>query len=279
MLDALAAAARALLYAGVLAGAGAVFAEASLRGSLGAAAHFASQVILRGALVTIIAALAGALLLVFRLGGQFDEPTLSAVFLSGSGAAICFQLAGSVLMLAATGGDNTARAMRLSDAALVTLSFAIYGHAATAGGWEGAAAFVHVSAAAWWLGSLWLLRFACAHMEPAVVAGIVQRFSSIAMFLIGAPVIAGLILLVALVDFARHPLLTPYGQILVVKLGIVILVLGLASYNKFRLTPRLRSGDRTAVASLQRMINAELVAIGAILATTAILTTYTSPLE
>jgi putative copper export protein len=279
MLDALAAAAKALLYAGVLTGAGAVFAERSLRGWLGVGVHFPVQVMWRGGLVTIVASLVGALILIFRLSGQFDEPTLSAVFLSGTGAAICFQLAGSVLILVAIGVDNTGRTMRLSDAALATLSFAICGHAATAGGLEGAAAFVHVSAAAWWVGSLWLLRFACAHLELATVAGLVQRFSSIAMFLVGALVIAGLVLLVALVDFARHPLMTPYGQVLVVKLGIVILVLGLATYNKFRLTPRLLAGDRTAVASLQRMINAELVAIGAILATTAVLTTYTSPPE
>jgi putative copper export protein len=234
---------------------------------------------LRGALVTIVAALGGALLLIFRLGGQFDEPTLSAVFLSGTGAAICFQLAGSLLILFAMGADNTHRTMRLSDAALAILSFAICGHAATAGGLEGLAAFVHVSAAAWWVGSLWLLRFACAHLELAMVAALVQRFSSIAMFLVGALVIAGLLLLVALVDFARHPLLKPYGQIFVVKLGVVVLVLGLASYNRFRLTPRLLAGDRTAVASLRQMINSELAAIGAILVSTAILTTYTSPLD
>jgi copper resistance protein D len=169
--------------------------------------------------------------------------------------------------------------MRLLDAGLATSSFAICGHAAIAGGLVEAAAFVHVSAAALWVGSLWVLRYACAHLELPIVAALVQRFSLIAVFLIGALLIAGLVLLASLVDFARHPLITPYGQILVVKLGIVILVLGFASYNKFRLTPHLLAGDRTTVASLQRMINAELVAIGAILATTAILTTYTSPLE
>jgi hypothetical protein len=156
MLDALAAAVRALLYAGVLTGAGAVFAEASLRGALGTAVHFPAQVMRRAGLVTVVAVLVGALLLIFRLGGQFDEPTLSAVFLSNSGAAICFQLAGSILILVAMGEGNTDRAMRLLDAALVTMSFAICSHAATAGALEGAVALVHVSAAAWWVGSLWL---------------------------------------------------------------------------------------------------------------------------
>ena len=279
MLDALAAAVKALLYAGVLTGAGAVFAEASLRRSLGAAVDFPARVMLRGGLVTVVATLVGALLLILRLGGQFDEPTLSAVFLSGSGAAICLQIAGSALTLVAMGEDNTDRAMRLLNAALATLSFAICGHAATAGSPEGAVAFVHVSAAAWWVGSLWVLRYACANLELAVVAGLVRRFSSIARFLIGALLIAGLTLLLALVDFARHPLITLYGQILVMKLGVVLLVLGLATYNRFRLTPRLLAGDRTAVASLQQMIDAELVAIGAIIAITAILTVYSSPLE
>jgi putative copper export protein len=279
MLDALAAATKAVLYAGVLSGAGAVLAEASLRRVLGGVDHFPAQVMRWGGMATIAASLASALILIFRLGGQFDEPTLAAVFLSNSGAALCFQVAGSMLILVAMGEDGTDRGMRLFDAALVTASFAICGHAATAGGLEQMVVFVHVSAAAWWVGSLCMLRYACTHLELAAVAGLVRRFSSIAMWLVGALLVAGLVLLVALIDFARQPLSTPYGQILAVKIGIVILVLGLAGYNRFRLTPRLLAGDQTAVQSLQRMINAELLVIGAVLATTAILTTYTSPLD
>ncbi len=279
MLDALAAATKALLYAGVLSCAGAVLAEASLRSFLGAAVQFPARVMTRGALLTIAAALAGALILFFRLGGQFDAPTLSAVFFSNSGAALCFQVAGCVLILVAMGEDGTDRGMRLFDAVLVTSSFAVCGHAATAGGLEEVVVLVHVSAAAWWVGSLWLLRHACAHLELAAVAGLVRRFSSKAMFVVGALAIAGLVLLVAFIDFARQPLTTPYVRLLAVKIGIVVLLLGLARYNKVRLMPRLLAGDRAAVTSLRRMINAELLVIGVILAITAILTTYTSPLD
>jgi putative copper export protein len=279
MLDALAAATRALLYAGVLSGAGAVLAESSLRRVLGGMEWFAARLTVRGAAVTIAAALVAALLLVFRLGGQFDEPTLSAVFLSDSGAASCFQLAGAVLILFALGDDGTDRAMRLFDAALVMASFAVCGHAADAGGLESLVAFLHVSAAAWWVGSLWLLRHACLHADLATAAALVRRFSGMAMWLVAMLALAGLVLLLVLVDFTRRPLGTPYGRVLAFKIAIVVLVLGLASYNRFRLTPRLLAGDKAALLSLRQSIDAELLGIGAVLATTAILTTYTSPPE
>jgi putative copper export protein len=54
-------------------------------------------------------------------------------------------------------------------------------------------------------------------------------------------------------------------------------VLAVASYNRFRLTPHLAIGDATALASLRRAILAEFIVIGGIVMTTAILTTYTAP--
>lgn len=278
MLDALAALAKALLYAGLLSSTGAALAEASLRGAPGIA-PFSRRVISRGALLTIAAALAGALILIFRLSGQFDAPTLSAVFLSGSGAAISLQLAGSILLLSVMGEDTSARGTRLSYAVLALLSLAVYGHAATAGGQEAAMALVHESAAAWWLGSLWLLRHACTHLEPDKVAELLGRFSTQAIYLIGGLALAGGVLLLSLVDLAQKPWLSAYGGIFAVKLGFFVVVLALASYNRLRLTPYVLAGDRTAIASLRRMLEIELVIIGAVLATTAILTTYTSPPE
>ena len=99
------------------------------------------------------------------------------------------------------------------------------------------------------------------------------------MRLIGGLLIAGIVLVFVLVDFARRPWLTPYVELLAFKIGLVVVVLGIASYNKFRLTPRLTAGDPAAVAELRKMIDVELVVIAAVLMTTAILTTYLSPQE
>jgi putative copper export protein len=278
VLDALAALIKALLYAGVLSGAGAVFAETTIRPS-GEAARFLIGVMRRGALLTIAAGIASAILLILRLGGDFDEATLSAVFFTSSGAGLGLQIAGAVLLLTADSDDatGTGRAMRLTNAALMTASFVFSGHAGAMGAADGLVAFAHVSAAAWWLGSLWLLRYVCAAPDRAVVNALVQRFSKVAAVLIGALIMAGVVLIVMLVDLDEDPWFTPWLAILVVKLGVAATVLGLAAYNRYRLTPRLLQGETVALSSLRRMIRAELILIGAILAVTAILTTYVSP--
>jgi putative copper export protein len=80
-----------------------------------------------------------------------------------------------------------------------------------------------------------------------------------------------------LVDFSADPWLSLYGWILGAKLCVVGGLLGLAGYNRRRLTPRLLAGDSTAVEALRRTTGAELALIATVLTITAILTTYASP--
>lgn len=278
MLDALAALLKVPLYAGVLSCAGAVFAQATLRPPPDNARVLLS-LMRRGAVLTIFAVLASAVCLFFRLGAGFDIPTLSAVFISGVGAAICLQIAGALLLMIGAGEDAPVRATQLSNAALVTASFAFSGHAAADGFTTGVVAFLHVSLAAWWFASLWLLRDACIRMEFTTVVALLRRFSVIAFGLVGGMVFAGLLLIGALVEFDRDPWLSGYGQLLAVKITVAGVALALAGYNKFRLTHRVMSADTPAIRSLSRMIGAELICIVAVLIATAILTTYTSPHE
>lgn len=276
MLDALAALLKALTYAGVLSSAGAVFAQITLRPPPDST-PVVSQLVRRGAVLTIVAVLASAGCLFLRLGAELDTATLSAVFLSGVGAAMCLQIAGAGLLLFGAMSDDSAGATQLSNAALVTASFAFSGHAAADGLTTGIVAFLHVSLAAWWVGSLWVLRDACSGNEPTAVVALVSRFSAIAFGLVGGLVIAGLLLIASLVDFSSDPWLSSYGQLLAVKIGIALVALTLASYNKFRLTSRLRTGALPALHTLRRTIGAELICIALVLVTTAMLTTYTSP--
>jgi copper resistance protein D len=276
MLQADAAATKAILYAGLLSCAGAAFANATLRLSDDAAA-FVAQVVCRGALLTICAALTGAALLALRLGGEIDATILSAVFVSSAGAATALQLAGAVLLLTTTGKDAFARTTQAFNAAVAMASFAFTGHAAAVGLIEGLVAFAHASAAAWWVGSLWALRYECAHSMHENLAAAVVHFSRKALVVIGALVLAGIVLIFVLVDFARDPWLTPYAQVLIMKIAAGALVLALATYNKFRLTPRLLARDGAAATALRRSIVGEFALIGVVLVITAILTTYLSP--
>src|SRR5262245_2539147 len=184
MLDALAAVARCLLYAGALSCAGVVFADATLRD-----AHidraFLRSVVRRGGSLTIVATIVGTLILIFRLGGQFDEATLSAVFATSSGAAMCLQLAGAGMLLASDLDDDSQRLMRIGTAAILISSFAFGGHAAVAGPADSIVAFVHVGIASWWVGSLWLLHRALDSTEAAAGATLVTRFSSMATLMVG----------------------------------------------------------------------------------------------
>jgi copper resistance protein D len=136
---------------------------------------------------------------------------------------------------------------------------------------------LHVSAAAWWVGSLFYLRERCAQADFGRLAASVARFSSIAFVITGGLVIAGLTLVIILVDFSLDPWLSPYGQILGAKLCVVAALLALAGYNRRRLTPRLLAGDSTAVKALRRTISMEMALIAVVLAITAILTTFSSP--
>lgn len=277
MLDILAAVARILLYVGVLSCAGTVFAQRILK--IEVLESRAIRIISVSAWSVIAAVIVAALILMLRLGGSFDEVTFSAVFMSSYGAAAALQLAGASLLLA-TLRDQTAHGMRLVNAILLTLSFALSGHAPAADLADGFIVFVHASMAAWWVGSLWLLRAACESHFPdseALIA-LVRRFSVAASLIIGILVITGLVLIMALLSFETLRF-SAYEKTLLIKIGIVVVVLSVAAYNKFRLTPRLNVGAKEAAKSLRQMIHIELGLIAVVLAVTAVLTTYTSPPE
>ncbi len=68
-----------------------------------------------------------------------------------------------------------------------------------------------------------------------------------------------------------------YGRLVSLKLGLVILLLTFAAFNKLRLTPRLLAADESAVRAVRRSIQAEMFIAGLILLVTASFTTITGP--
>jgi len=266
-----------MLYAGFLSGVGVVLSSATL-GDTGSDPAHAKLMTRRGLGLGVIACLVGVAILILRLGGQLDEVILSAVFASSTGAALVMQLVGAALVLAMP-DDAESQFIRLGGAALILLAFGFSGHAATAGPFQGLFASLHTAAAAWWIGSLWILRHTCERDSLAVATHLVTRFSTLAVRVVGVLVVTGITLIYSLVDFSTFPALSDYQKNLLGKLALVVAVLSLATYNKFRLTPRLNEGDGTAQESLRRMIDFELIIIGAVLIATAVTTTYTSPHE
>ena len=279
MLDALAAVAQFALYVGILCASGAVFARASLRAEA-QAAQTLDAVARYGAIVTIVATFGGALVLVYRLGGAFDEPTLSAVLMSSVGAAGGMRIVGAFLLLAtpAQSGDTFSGGMRSSYAALLAASFVFLGHASAAGFAAGLMAAVHVSLAGWWIASLIAMERVCRSNDAVAAAEIVRRFSRIAVAAIVLLIVAGIVMIATLVALPIAKI-TAYLATLGAKIGIAMLVFGLAAYNKFRLTPHVARGDATAIRSLRAAIDLELILIVAVLIATTLMTTYNAPDE
>ena len=272
MLDAVAVLAKGLMYGALLSASGAPLAAVLLRPSE-ALRDYALRVMRIAAVAAIALNLLIAALLFVRLGGGFDQPTFNAVFSSGSGAALLLQLTGAALLLTPAEPGNSGHVWRITAALAMTASVAFNGHAAAISLPAGLLVMAHVTAASWWVGSLWLLRRACVSEAGDDLVRLVSRFSSLAIRIVAGLIVVGVALIVVLVNFDVSVWLTDYVRTLALKLAFVALVLGLAIYNKLQLTPRL---PREA-AALRRSITREFAAIAGVLFVTAVLTTYFAP--
>jgi putative copper export protein len=272
VLEVWAALVKASLYGALLSAAGVPLAVWSLLPA-SPLADYAMRVMRVAAVAVIALSLAAAALLFIRLGGAFDQPTFSAVFSSGPGAALALQIAGAALLLAPADEDLSGHLWRMTGALTMTASVVFNGHAAALTPTAGLVAMIHVTAASWWVGSLWVLRRTCVEADRDAMVRVVLKFSWLAVFIVAGLILAGVVLIIALIDFSSSPWLTDYVLTLALKLAFVAVVLMLAAYNKFQLTPRL---PREA-ARLRRSIHVELMVIACVLVTTAVLTTYFAP--
>lgn len=273
----LAALLKLLLYAGALVGGGMAVAEASLSSRLGEAQRPAPRWIAGGAATALMAALGGAALLLHQLGG-FDEATVGAVLAAPTGLALGLQLAGGALLLVARRRASLLP-LRLTGAAALLAAFGVSGHPAAESPWAGAIAALHLLAAAWWLGSLLLLRSACVTLPPARLAELARFFGKLAMVVVGSMVASGAALVLALMPLRLAAWSTGYGQNLLVKIAFAAGALAIAAYARQRLVPRVEAGDGGAPSRLRRTVTVEIALIGGALAATAWLTTFHSPHE
>ncbi|MCA9834666.1 MAG: copper resistance protein CopC/CopD [Thermomicrobiales bacterium] len=116
---------------------------------------------------------------------------------------------------------------------------------------------VHISVGAIWLGGLIVLTlglsgrwFRSAFATPNIP---VARFSALAAWSVSALAITGGIMAWRILDSWDALFQTAYGQTLLIKVGVVLLVMVIAGVNRFWLLPR------TSMAWLRKLVLAELV--------------------
>jgi len=278
MLELLAAFVKLALYAGCLASAGTVLASASMKANLGDVSERISPTIRMAAVTTLVAAIANVLVLIQRLGGEFSEPVVTAVLESPPAPAAMLQIAGALILIVFAGQNGSAfQLLRLLGAGGVLSSFAVNGHAPSVDMLSGTTAGLHVAAASWWLGALLLLGPACIRLRGDALVDLVRVFSRYAVAIVALLVAAGVLLILALVDFSSDAWFTPYAQLLSLKVVLAGTVLSLAVYNKLRLTPQLLDHDGPGRLLLRQSIGFELLVIAGVLTSSALLTTFTSP--
>jgi copper transport protein len=191
-------------------------------------------------------------------GAVLEDAPLSAlaearVWTTGTTSTVGFSTAITLLSLIALALGLALEARSVMGSILLllgalgaALSLAATGHAATAPPRLLSTPLVvlHGLAVAFWLGALWPLSVVLRTEPAAEAARIVRRFSGLAIAAVALLVVAGLLLSLFQIVEPQALASTTYGQIWVAKIACVLVLLLLAAFNRFRLTPALEwNGD------------------------------------
>jgi copper resistance protein D len=213
-----------------------------------------------------------------ELAGAFDPFLQQLVLQSPLSVAAGFRLAGLVLVTFSMKRSGAAGVLMGSAGALcIVLGFTFVGHTAddARSDWLTWLLVLHLVVVAFWFGGLAPLHIAAATESRERAAEIVAAFSRIATVIVPGLFVAGVLMTVLLVDrwevFGES-----YGLVILGKaLGFAALMV-LAALNRSRYGPAIAAAEG-AIVPFQRTVVIELVLITAVLAATAVMTSFFSP--
>ena len=215
-----------------------------------------------------------ALALAIVLPLEFGLTALRMYDVSGvSGAALVWDLLrarwGELWALRCLGLTVLASSTRLAAALAAPwlLLPSLQGHAGAHGTVPALIDWLHLIAAAVWIGTLVQLALLPRPL-PAVVAGRVRTLATLALAVLVPAGVYAAVLHVQRLDMLIR---SPYGLALLVKLALAAALLALGGANHFRHVPAMRRGETAAPARLARAVGAELVIAAAVLLVTALL--------
>ena len=265
--------AKVALYVGLFIGVGGVFFTNWIGGRSRVASHVAGWTILVG---LIAAMLSVGLQGLDGLGVPLSSLAKWVVW--ATGLSTTYGMTALVAAAALVAGlvslqlnGATARSLSLLALIAVGLALAASGHASAAHpqGLTRPVVFLHGVGIAFWVGSLAPLG-ATLSLRSREAPTIVHRFSRAIPFAV-VPLVAGGVLLAFVQVQSLHALwTTAYGQILLIKLALLLALFLLAIVNRFRLTEPAERGDTKAVLQLCRAIRFELILVLAIFSVAAV---------
>ena len=218
----------------------------------------------------------------FLMGGTWqggtDPMMLALVWNSPLGTSIGLRLIGLGFILLILVPGRAGRGLAALGACIVALSFVLRGHALEEPRLIlGALITLHILGVAFWIGAFVPLYRVAGGTNLRIAGTIAHEFGNNALWVVGLLTGVGAITLWILTGNIFKALYTPYGQFFALKLTIFSAVMGFAAWNKLRLTPALLHQDQSACTKLRQSVRLEATLIGAILITTAALTTVSAP--
>ena len=212
--------------------------------------------------------------------GVFDIELQRIAFSSPLSVATGLRICGLVILVVAWRklGD-AASWMSVAAILAIAASFTLIGHTTEEGvpQWSRFALAVHVLVALFWFGSLFPL-FVITRLErPERAASAVAAFTRTATVVVPLLFVAGALMILAILG-DWHLFRSTYGRLLLAKIGGFVLLMLLASLNKWRYGLRIAS-EPAAMRSLQTSMITELAIVVAVLITTAVMTSLYAPSE
>ena len=239
------------------------------------------------ALAKACAGIAGvtAVLAVGLAGGQLGaSQTLLALsvwqtgFGSSVGVSSILAVAGLSLMTIGL-GDRSRPWWLVAGAIVACLSRAMTGHPASREPRAvlGPAMSLHVSMAAFWLGSLAVILMALRRGAKDVALAALLGFSRWAVLAVSVLVLAGGLMSFLHLTSLGDLVSTRYGALLTSKVGAFVLLFVLAGLNKLRLLPRAALGDTRATRALLWSVRLEVVILLAVTVVSGVLASTPPP--
>lgn len=218
-----------------------------------------------------------------QLGGV-DALWKAATWRSGldstlASSAVLGLIAMALLYAGFVAGEQRRHGVLIAGATLAIGSFLVTGHAATAPpAWLMAPVVgVHLLATAFWIGAFRPLLLSTGQLSAADSGALMQRFSNFAVPAVIVVLISGTAISLKQLGSPAKLFDNDYGTVLLTKIILVLVIIGIAAYNKINLTPRLIANDVAGVSKIRRTITLELMLYVIVLAAASALTVTTPP--